>query len=202
VRLTSGEPPIAEDFDPEAEGYAPMREPSASVVSYLGGGIGIAMAAVCGWVLWPAVPPLHADLLTVLLEAETADATVFLVALLGIVVLIVPIHEAIHFLSYPAGPDRGIGVWPRKLMFYAYTTGPVTRGRFIACLAMPFVVLTVLPSALLLATGAQSIWIFAAVLVHTSMCGGDALIVYLLLTRVPAGAVCRNRGWATYYAKR
>jgi hypothetical protein len=202
MRLTFGEPPIAEDFDPEAEGYAPMREPRASVVSYVGGGIGLAMAAACGWVLRPVLPPHEADLLALLLEAEPTDAVVFLVALLGMLALIVPIHEAIHFAFYPAGPDRGIGVWPRKLMFYAYTTGPISRGRFIACLAMPTLVLTVVPTALLLATGAQSIWLFAPVVVHTSMCGADALIMYLLLTRVPTGAVCRNKGWATYYARR
>lgn len=202
MRLTWGEPPIPADFDPEADGYAPMREPSASVVSYVGGAIGLAMAVGCGWILWPVLPPLEVDLLTVILAAPTGDALIFLVGLLGVFVLLVPIHEAIHFLVYPAGPDRGIGVWPRKFLFYAYTTGPVPRARFIAGTAMPFLVLTVAPGVVLLVTGVQSTWLFAALILHTSLCGADALIIYLLATRVPSGAVCRNRGWVTYYARR
>lgn len=202
MRLTWGEPPVAEDFDPQAEGYQPMREPSATVVSYLGGAIGLAMAAVCGWILQPVLPPLEAGFLATVLWAKPDTVTRFLVGLLALLALAVPVHEGIHFLVYPAEAGRGIGVWPRKLLFYAHTTGRVPRGRFLAVTVMPFLVLTVLPSALLLASGARSTWMFAAVVLHTSMCGGDALVAYLLATRVPAGAICRNRGWATYYATR
>lgn len=201
MRLVWGQPIIGEDFDPDAEGYMPMREPSASVMSSVGGAVGLVMAALVGWALWPMIPP-GTDLRAMFLDTRRHDGLVFLLGLLGIGALLVPVHEVIHYLCYPAGDDRGIGVWPRKLMFYAFTSGAITRGRFLASVAMPFLVLTVVLGALLLAAGVRSLWLFGAQVLHASWCGADAIVFALLLTRVPAGAVCRNRGYQTYYVKR
>lgn len=117
------------------------------------------------------------------------------------------VHEALHAVAHPGyGLQREtiIGAWPRKLLFYAHYSGPLTRDRFLLVFAMPFLVITVLPliiSALgLLRPPLGSIFAWFSVWNAFFACG-DAVGFLLLLFQVPRDAIVQNKGWRTFWKR-
>lgn len=107
--------------------------------------LGLVAFVIIG-LLWFWATPLNRERFE-----SPALLTLGLIAFVPIVV----VHELVHAAVHPkAGrSDRSIlGFWPSRLLFYAHYDGELTRNRFIAILAMPTVVITLLPLVMAMAT--------------------------------------------------
>ncbi len=206
MRLHFGPIPENPDFHPEQTGWSPLREPSAAMFSWLGGGVGVlnGAVAVALWML-PA-----GENRTIGLTISTSDASgaavsalIALAWLLGSLILLIVVHELLHAVCFPGGltsPRTMIGVWPTIGVFYAHYDGPQSRNRMLVVLLMPLLVISgglwlvemLFPTGWGSALGAFSI-------VNAMFAGGDVLATGMIAWQVPANAEVRNQGWKTWW---
>ena len=180
--------PIPDDpgFDPTLPGWNAIREPRPALMNLIALPIMLVTLALMALFLRAFTSLKLTDL-----------AAPFLIAFL----LVIPVHELIHALAMP-GSGRGgetmIGFWPSHLLFYAFHFGEMTRGNFLAVMIAPFVVLTIIPLAVL-AAGVDSRFLGAVAIANGAAAAGDLLGFALILTQIPRGAIVRNQGWRTYW---
>lgn len=204
MRLHWGSPPIDNDFQPEVEGWTPMREPSplllnviALPVAFVVGGLLIAGWTLANWShVAPALQPAPLN--------DEQDLIVFLAtAVLGLAGLIV-VHELLHALAYPKfgfTSDVLIGIWPTKLLFYAVSLGIVSRTRMLVVYLLPLLVLSVLPLVICLVLGISSNFLAVISVVNGMLASGDVAIVGMILWQIPADAEMKNKGWPTWWRR-
>lgn len=194
MQFCYGPLPDAEDFQPEEDPRWTLLEEPPIGMAQLAGMVACAILAVPMWMAFPDSPG----------PAEVPSWNDHVVANLMLVSLGMPIgllvHELIHMLFHPgAGTRRDsvLGYWPDHFVFYAAWSGEWSRGRFVACLLAPTVVITGFLFLL------QHIHPIAATPIlaclHLVGCGGDLFYTPLLLRHAPAGATLRNKGWDTYW---
>jgi hypothetical protein len=191
MRLHWGAVPDSPDFTP-LEPWRPLREPSLWLSQAIALPFGVA-AAVGVVYLWLAMTPLQ-DV------GWRWSPLYFLPLLAGLVVT----HELLHAAAHPfAGRSANsiLGVWPSRILFYAYYDGELTRERVLAIALMPLLVISFLPLlvAAIVHAEAQWEWLAFASFLNTLASGGDLLGIVIILWQVPAGATVRNRGWRTYW---
>ena len=142
--------------------------------------------------------PINGSPTVTALATELSRLSLGLVSFAPLVVL----HELIHAAVHPKSgrSDRSIlGFWPSRLLFYAHYDGELTRDRFIAILAMPTLVITLLPLAVAMATSSShelAAWVSKW---NAFFACGDLFGIILLLFQVQSRAICRNQGWKTYW---
>ena len=191
VRFHLGAVPEDEGFEPDREGWSAIREPGPAVVQLIAIPVMLVAAAIVGGLLWVAG--------ALDLEAFTP------VRLLVVFVSVVPVHELAHAALHPGGGltrQTLIGVWPKRLVFFAHYEGTMSRNRFLAVFAAPTVLLTGAPVLLAAGLGLQWWGLAAIALVNVVSASGDLVGLGLILTQVPGGAVVRNKGWRTYWRAR
>ncbi len=127
-----------------------------------------------------------------------ANPTLLILCLISLI----PVHELAHALIHPGlGLSRQtvIGFWPSRLIAYAHFDGKLSRERFLMILAMPVVVLSLLPllCCLVLKHGSVTLAFFSSL--NMLAAGGDLFGIGLLLWQVPRKATVLNEGWKTYW---
>lgn len=203
MRFTYGCPPTLPDFDPRNQGWNQMREPSPRVLVLVGSILGV---PICASLIWAW------GLLDLKLSASF-DLGAFgswgrLLPLLiplslpMIWIAIIPAHEFIHALGCPRfgfTPMTIIGVWPSRLLFYAGHLEAMPAWRYLLYASAPFVVLSLLP--LLIAFCIESIALLCVVVsvMNGLCCGGDLILIILVITQVPLKALVQNEGWSTWW---
>jgi hypothetical protein len=136
--------------------------------------------------------------LTPVTKEPTASAVPLVLVLFGTI----PVHEVIHALVHPRlgrSRDSVLGVWPARMLFYAHYDGELSRGRILAVLAMPLLVLSLTPLAICAVTREASITVAFASGFNALAAGGDVFAICVLLCQVPSAAIVRNRGYKTYW---
>jgi hypothetical protein len=128
-----------------------------------------------------------------------------------VLVVYIPLHEALHLLGQPGwgrSEQSVVVLWPAKLRFGVYYEGCMSRRRWLAMRLAPVVALSVLPAALLalfklwpldveLEIGLQVL-----MLVNALGSGGDMVAALLVLRQVPRGGeLCFRAGRAYWRAK-
>lgn len=188
---------IPDEFTTD-ESWRPLREPGPILMQFLALPIGIVVTGVV----------VYCWYLIGLPDVGRFKQDEFLVLLIGVVLSIpalVVVHELLHAAAHPDfGFSRNsiIGAWPSKMLFFAHYSGPLTRDRFLAIFAMPFLVITVLP-LIVAATGALpplaklaaawfSTWnaLFAC---------GDIFGFFVILAQIPRRAIVQNKSWRTFW---
>ncbi len=119
--------------------------------------------------------------------------------------VIIVVHELLHAVVTPrfgCSSCTVVGAWPTRLLFYATYCGPLTRDRYLAVFAMPFLLLTVLPlvaaasgllpPALVPPAAWFSTW-------NALFSGGDYIGFAQVLIQIPRAANVQNQGWCTYW---
>ena len=187
---------IPDEFTPD-ESWRPLREPGPILMQFLAFPIGIAVAGAVGYCWYLTGLP-----------AGRLKQDEFLVLLIGIVLsipVLVVVHELLHAVAHPDfGFSRNsiIGAWPSKMLFFAHYSGPLTRDRFLAIFAMPFLVITVLP-LVLAATGVlPPLGKLAAAWFSTwnaLFACGDIFGFFVILAQIPRRAIVQNKSWRTYW---
>lgn len=187
MRFMVGAIPENPDFHPEEEGWRGLREPDPMRMQFLALGPMIVAAAL------------------VLLTLHFATGVSLKTALkwfLPAFLLMIPIHELMHAFASPAfgTTDKTlVGVWPSHALFYAHYEGELSRERFLAILAAPTFVLTILPLVLLTLSPLDSAFLAAIAFANAVGAAGDMLGMGIVLRQIPRGAIVRNNGWKTYW---
>jgi hypothetical protein len=188
MKFHFGAIPENTDFDPEAEGWASIREPGPCLIQFLAIPVVFIILILLGsllYLVWPLGPVTLSNALLV----------VFGLALL-------PIHELLHAICFPEGlrsPNTIIGFWPTKLAFYAHYEGEMGRDRFLTVFFVPFFGLSLIPIAIIALFQWPSLELALLSLVNGCAASGDIIGIVLIGLQVPRSALVRNRGWRSYW---
>lgn len=159
------------------------------VFSLIVGGVLAALTAVA----WRAVDPTSIPL------GSASGAEVLWVGAILIVA-----HEAAHLLGFPGGGLNSktiIGIWPKIGSPYVQYTAPMSRNRFILVLALPFLILSILPLTLV-SVGLQSNEYISWISVINCLgAGSDLFILYKMLTVVPTEASVMESDGKVYWTQ-
>jgi hypothetical protein len=192
--------PVPDEFTPDSS-WRPIREPGPVVMQFFALPLGLGMAAliVYCWHRVGAPASVH---------FEGRHAGLLLAAVVLSFPALIVVHELLHALVHPGGglaPTTIIGAWPKRLLFYAHYSGPLTRNRFLLVFAMPFLILTVLPLALAAGVELPAGWLMWAAWFSTwnaLFACGDYIGLALILFQIPRDAIVQNQGWRTYWKPR
>jgi hypothetical protein len=190
MRFHLGAIPASDNADWSA-GWKPLREPHVGVFFVAGlliGGILCALVVA----LWIQFTPITTN--------PAANPVLLSICLAAII----PVHELLHAVVHPQfgfSPKTIVGCWPRWMLCYAHYEGPLSRRRLLAVLAMPSIVLTVLPllACSLFDYGSVTLGFISAM--NALAAGGDALAISLFVAQVPPGGTIQNNGWRSYWRK-
>ncbi len=200
MRFHYGAVPESPRFQPEIQGWLPIREPGPWLLQLL--------AVPAGFVLLA----LDLALLYLVWPAGFAFGKMFgafsLPGLFAVILALVPLHELVHVAFHPGGgltPNSIIGLWPAKGLLYAHYDGPLSRNRSMAVGGGPCLVLSIVPALLIAGMGRLGVpALLLDRLAFVSLFGavagcGDLVVILLLLFQVPPSAILRNQGWKTYW---
>ena len=199
--------------------WKPVLGPGVWGVQLLSVPIGLIAAAAAAW-LWSFLVPVN-DILSIFggvkfvvrgimhlaagtfpagmvpIAAALLSAVVLLPAAIIAVGIYALFHELIHIAAHPrfGSSERSIlGVWPAKLVPFAYYSGELSRARYLTVVIMPLLVLSFIPLLVCGITGRSSgVPAFISIL-NVLGSSGDILVLGLLLFQVPGSAVIRGQG--------
>lgn len=204
MRLHVGPIPTDEHFRPEIEGWKPVNQPGPWAIQFATVPIAVVVSTFLMACFNAAIPgAIYKPKLYIL---EYAVWMPFVA-----IVLLVPLHELIHALCYPnfgKTDEILIGIWPRKILVYAYYAGTMGRHRYIMTLLTPFLVLSFLPILLILPfrqlpMNASVLAFLTVVSVMNGIAScGDILGAGLVFWRLPRKALIRFQGWKSYWKRR
>lgn len=190
MRFHLGTIPETQEFLLDSS-WKPLREPTPWVMQFLALPLGIIACIIIGF-LWFFLTPIMDR------SFDSLDSLEMVLASIAII----PIHELIHAAVHPhsgLSANSILGFWPSRLLFYAHYIGELSRGRFIAILLMPLLIISIVPLfACAIADRSSALLAFTSTLNVLSACG-DMFGVGLLLFQVPSNATVRNQGWKTFW---
>ena len=203
MRFHIGAVPEDPSFQPEAEGWSSLDEPGPVAVQWIAIPIAVVVAIFLMACFNAAIPRGIYQSKLVILSFQIWQP--FLA-----IMLLVPLHEIIHAFCYPhygATDQTLIGVWPQKILVYAFYQGAMTRARFIITMLTPFLVLSFLPvfSVALFRqpplSGEFLTFLIVASILNGIASSADILAAALVFWRLPRQAVIRTKGWKSYWKK-
>jgi hypothetical protein len=219
MRLHYGSIPEDPNFDPQAEGWQGIREPSPNALQLFAIPVALLVFILLIVILLAISPDVRAwqsggIRFTIGIPEDmgkvASTSYMFGMYALGLagMLLIILLHEVIHALLMPCfglTPRTLIAVWPQKLLFYAHHIDRMPRNQFLLVFLGPLIVLTGLPLVLisLLAqfpgTLTAQLWLAAIALFNGVSACGDIIGFGLILFQIPARAFVRNQGWKSYW---
>jgi hypothetical protein len=206
MRFHFGAIPEAVGFEPEDEGWLGIREPRPLFMNVLALPVAFLLVSLTNGLLslaWEGGP------VVILLSSEVESAPPTFLLMVAILFLSIPAHELAHALTHPhfgSSSKSILGLWLSRGLFYAHYEGEMSRNRFLAILAMPFLILSLLPVAIIALIGSSVPITFPRILVivalvNSVLASGDAVGVALLLSQIPSAAVVRNKGWKSFWKR-
>lgn len=201
MKLHYGAVPENPDFDPQADGWSSIREPGPFLLQILAIPVALVTLALLGGLFALAFPPGSS-------VGSPPSISFSLWTLAFILIFLIPVHEMIHAFCTPQmgfTDHTLIGIWPAKLLFYAYYDGPMSRSRFLITFLGPFVILSLLPIAGI----ALGRWyplpnevafhLMLLSFLNGAAASGDLIGFVLVLFQIPSTATVRNFGWRTFW---
>lgn len=186
-----GKVPDNLDFNPQSEGWEPLKEPNVWIAQLIGIPIGLLAALIVG-LLWHVLTPMSN------FRIELGVSTLIWIA--GIVV----VHELIHAVFHPGygiTSNTYLGFWPSKLLFYAHYHSKLSKEQFMAILIAPFVFISLVPLLFCILFQYSSMIAYAISLFNILLACVDIFGFFLIYYGVPSGSIVQNKGWKTYYKK-
>lgn len=200
MRFRLGPIPEDERFDPVAEGWTPLKEPSAGTLLSVAVPTGMIMAALVAW-MWSLIWPVS----DFGLGAEGFSLTVTLPGLLGgtlLVMAFVWLHELLHavpLMLTGSWDDIVFGFWPRRLVPYVATLGAAPRNVQLTSGVLPLVVMTLAPLLVAAVLSLYSPWLLLLSASNAAASGADLIALMLYVRQIPASAAVRNQGYSTWW---
>ena len=218
MRFHFGEFPESKDFDPEAEGWLVLPDINLDTIHLRA--LRVSMSLFLLWLpLFLLVFPL--ELLTpqrfqispnvfqIQFPILQIPLWLILSILIATLILFIPAHELVHALSCPGwglSPNTVVGLWLLKGFLYVFHDGSMSRNRFLLVLLAPYVILSLLPLAviaILRSTGwtpEVMIGLTWTSLLGSLLSGGDFVSALTLLSsQIPGTALIRNSGQKSYW---
>ncbi|PRX28989.1 putative zincin peptidase [Orenia metallireducens] len=133
-------------------------------------------------------------------EIELRNLNIFF----DIVFIVVPFHEFLHIICHPnfGLSDKTIlGLHLRKLYFYVYYDGVITRNRMILVYLFPFFILSFCFLLILLIYRIDSEFILYIILANIIGSGLDLISALFIFVKVPENSIVRNYGFKTLWKK-
>jgi hypothetical protein len=201
MKLHYGAIPEDPSFQPAAQGWSSIKEPGPALLQVVVLPIALATAALLVACLFWILPRG-----VYMSGGATIQISIWLP--FAVLLLMIPVHELLHALCTPQwgmSEKTLIGIWPQKLLFYAYYAGTLSRNRFLLIQLTPFLVLSLLPLLIIAASrsSALDIGLFSFLVVLSVLNGvassGDLLGAGLILFQIPGKADIRNLGWRTFW---
>jgi hypothetical protein len=190
MKFVCGKVPENSDFDPAAEGWTAVREPSVWMYQIIAVPIGFSVAFLL-WIFWSTF------------TSDIFDDELFLSSIIWLLyVAVIIVHELIHALFHPGygiTANTYFGFWPSKLIFYAHYHSTLSKRRFMTVLIAPFIFISVVPLVLCAFSQYNSSVLCIISLFNTLCASVDIFGFMLIYFSVPAGSVVQNKGWKTYY---
>lgn len=116
--------------------------------------------------------------------------------LVATAILLAPLRECLHLIAWPGGAGRRLECrrtgWTLSLR--ARCAGVVHRRQFLWLLALPFLLLSVLPVLGAAVVGASPQFLVVLTLLNAFASSGDVLAALLVMAQVPVDAVVREEG--------
>jgi hypothetical protein len=188
MKFHLGAIPENTDFNPEAEGWAAIREPGPWLIQIIAIPLALIILILLGGLLYLVWP--------------SGSATTSAVLLVGFGLGFIPVHELLHALFFPEGlrsPHTIIGFWPTRALFYAHYEHEMSRDRFLVVFLAPFIGLSLIPIVLIALFQWPSLELAFLALVNGAAASGDMIGTLLVGYQIPRGAVVRNKGWRSYW---
>jgi hypothetical protein len=206
MRFVLGQPPDDPSYHPDPKvGWRKVRlmEPRALIA--VGSLLGIPLAVLIGffWSRMP-LPPLTFSIDAIGLGSWSAFLLplIIIVVIAAFLIVLVIAHEFIHLLAFPnfgLTSATVFGVWPSRLLPYAYHSGPVSCRRMIVVALAPFIVLSVAPLiASYIGLLRSPLGAIFSVL-NSVACGGDVAVCLMLAYQLPISAVLQSKGGDTWW---
>jgi hypothetical protein len=197
VRFRLGPVPDNPAFHPENEGWTRLDEPSFGRLMVLAVPLSVLLTAGMLFA-WGAVARAGG------MDAEVRVAVTPAVALEYLLVFaaLVLAHELAHAVSLPQGgrsASTTLGFWPRVLTPYVSHQRELSRKRQIAVALAPFLLLSVVPVAAGFLLSSAPAWLVALSVLNAFSSSGDLIGAGLAVSRIPASAVVRNKGYETWW---
>lgn len=189
MKFRIGRVPENPEFHPEADGWLSLKEPSPGWAQVIALPVGFGVAGLL-LLLWYILTPMRGFAFPVILSLPL------------IFIMSIPVHELIHFFTFPnqgRGQQAVLGFWPRQLVFYAHYEGVLSRNRFLMILVNPFLVITLLPLLFCAVFRCFSSFFMLLSLINALSSSLDLLGFLIIFLQIPAAAAVRNQSWKTYY---
>lgn len=188
MKVRLGPIPENSEFDPIAEQWFPIREPGPVMVQILAIPIMLLTLAVLLILIYVVTP----------MSMSKFFSSGFFLTLIAVA----PVHELFHAIFHPQNGISNntiIGFWPSKLAFYAHYEGSVSRNRFLAIGASPFIFLSVVPIGIsaLLNVGWQFLGMLS--IANGIVSSADILGIIIIWYQIPKQAIVKNKGWRSYW---
>jgi Putative zincin peptidase len=201
MRFCIGKVAPNEEFHPDRGGWRKLREPNFLTFYVLA----LPVTAVTFVALTIAIGSVGDESAKIVIKpGDVTTGRVVVGILLGFLFFFsaLAVHEFVHLLAHPRcglSNDSVVGIWPTRGVAYAHYDGEITRNRFLFVIALPFVVLSLVPVAFFYLSGHVNM--FLAVLALFNGIGScfDVLVFVMTLIQLPRNAVLRNKGWDTYW---
>ena len=116
--------------------------------------------------------------------------------------IIIPVHELLHAISFKGGllsKDVTFGFYPRAFAFYADYRGIITRRRYIFISIFPFLMLTLIPLAMVVILKLEPRYSVEIMLANGLASTGDVLTVLFIVKHAPNRSLLINSGMKTYW---
>ena len=116
--------------------------------------------------------------------------------------LILPIHDLVHAAGFKGGVmSRQVvfGFYPKVLGCYAHYDGQIPRNRYVIIAALPFLVLTAVPLALVAGLRLDYEYLTELIIANGLASSLDVLTVAIILKETPQRSVLMNSGMRTYW---
>ena len=191
MRFSLGPLPKNEDFIPLETGWRKLREPGPILLNLLA----VPAAVVLILLTYFACRILFGDNMFTIADLDMP------LVYWGIALLI-PVHEFAHALCTPhLGMTRKtvIGFWYQRLQPYAIYTDAISRTRLLWFLVAPFLILTVLPVAVMWIFRLNSPFIWHLVFINAGASAADFLQLPMFISQVHRRGLIRNKGSDSYW---
>ena len=218
MRFHKGPFPVNKNFHPESEGWFTLPAVNLNTLPLWAIAASIGLLLPWSFLALLVFPPelLTPQIIQLASNMYRIEFPVFQIpfwptvaVLIAVSILFIPIHELVHALYCPGwglSADTVMGVWLPKGFLYVHYEGSMSRNRFLAVLIAPYIVLSLLPLALIVMFRLTS-WTPGTIvglgwlsLLGSLLAGGDLVsVVSLLSSKIPSTALIRNNGEKSYW---
>lgn len=188
-RFRLGPPPTDDTISEEEDSWRLVREPSTLTLGILAICVALIIAACISLAVSLAIGPSH--------MASVSWPLVIL-----FILLIIPIHELLHAVGFEDGLASNrivFGFYPKLFACYAHYIGHIPRSRFILIAALPFLILTIIPLAMVAVFCLDYVHLTEAIISNGLASAGDILTIVFIFRETPPQSILTNSGMKTYW---